>query len=135
MKPVDLQKLLIHADSELSAQAYGRPASPKGELLELSDGLRRYADDRPVTEDWLRQTGWSFDTLSASKLIPSRESGAAITEVRIEAGTDRGWSVSLLQGMPDDPHCGDDHVCLTGLPDILTRGQLTLLLAALGDAA
>lgn len=42
----ELRKLLVHADSELSAIAHGRPPSDKEELLRISGGLRKWYEGK-----------------------------------------------------------------------------------------
>lgn len=97
-------------------------------------------DAEPVTAKWLQSIGFQearSDLVGWTILLPPVRPSAAIVELAIRIGDpfdeeDRDVCVSLHQGVPDDPKVMDDHVLLTSLPLIPTRGDLRRLLAALG---
>lgn len=84
-----------------------------------------------ITEDSLVADGWSIGTLFASKLLPPIDDGAII-ELRVMPHDNDidGWSVGLVQGVPDDPTVADDHVELT-CGRFRTMSQLRWLIRAL----
>ena len=93
------------------------------------------ASEEPITEEWLLSIGFSKAGINGfSILLPPANPRAAITElvVGFKDSCYKGeWPVDLIQGYPDDPKAGDDHVSLTSV-SMKTRPQLLHLLAALG---
>ena len=118
-------------------------------ILRKHFGLRTI-DSAPVDEAWLRKRQYSNDGLRGwTKLVPPACEGGAIVTLHIEppqpeldaaiarvAGWEQKrpseWSVSLTQGMPDDPHYKDDQIVLTGVPVNLTRGDVLRIEMAIG---
>jgi hypothetical protein len=89
----------------------------------------------PVTEEWLRSLGGSDKGLMGlTWLLPPCEPDAAIGELCV-APMDDGWSICIVQGVPDDAETFDDHVSLTSIPLNFTQGRFLSLLKALGIPA
>ena len=92
-------------------------------LSRLADDERQAAEDaEPITEEWLRSLGFTNQTMNGwSRLF---DGDGSICEVFVSHEGD----VSICQD--------NDHVTLSMMPRITTRGQLRKLLEALkgGDA-
>lgn len=112
-----------------------------GELARAYLAEHREDDDEPVTEGWLRCSGFQQqgELVGWSVLLPPFDKRAAIAELFIIIGdplrgSDDGYCVSIRQGVPDDPSVPDDHLVLTSLPPKLARGHVRRLCASLGLA-
>ena len=93
------------------------------------------ADDaEPIDDDWLESIGFSEHGLRGmTMLLAPRDGRSAISELCIaeDEFPKHQWSVSIAQGVPDDPRAVDDLVVLASMPDQLTRGDVRRLLSAL----
>lgn len=92
-----------------------------------------------ISREWLLSKGFSENCDGFSILLPPQESGCvappAIVELKIcscyRGKQHIGWSVGLLQALPDSKR-PDDHVVLTSLPIELSRERFVELCRVLG---
>lgn len=88
-----------------------------------------------IDDTWLKKMKFTEKGMGMwSVLLPPYIDGTAIVELFLEPDDDQGyaWNVALCQGVPDDQHVADDHVCLTSIPPITSQLQLIPLLRVLG---
>jgi hypothetical protein len=100
-----------------------------------ADRAEHPADDaEPITVEWMDCVRMQERGLRGmTMLLPPATDGHAIAELCIApADADDEWTVTLIQGVPDDPTVADDHVLLSSLPLKLTRGHVRRMVAALG---
>lgn len=118
----------------------GRPVVPEcvqfpTAIAKLLIRAEREADPTPLDYDWMLGIGFTDRGINGvSILLPPVDPEAAIAELFLEEKDEGGFCATLCQGVPDDPHVGDDLICLTSIPLMTTRGELRRLAAVFGVA-